>query len=328
MAYSLPQPIRLKRPAARSADAASHWHATRILVALLYLAYCLTQAYMNMPTNLYSELSLGPYASEHELKQQYRHFARIYHPDKTGHEHEGRFLRLQSAYAILSDPLQRFAYDRFGPDAVTWRNLSSMREFLVQGLGVLLATHFQLFAMQMLAWLTRGANSRSAGAGTHWGILLQLVLFLFQMDLILKGSSSGWLNYLHGWTVYEVVSLTVQNFAPFLLVMEHCATSLLRLFDSGSRSHFQFGTTKTSSMPSVAPNRELNSEIASLLQEEATTLHQAQRQIQLMAGAVLQLERKVLQDCSVVIKTDGLSHTQQAPEIDTKSQSPNAQAET
>ncbi|WFC99209.1 hypothetical protein MYAM1_001953 [Malassezia yamatoensis] len=284
MAYSLPRPIRLKRPAPRSADAASHWHAARILIAFLYLAYCFAQSYMNMPNSLYSELRLGPHASEQEFKQQYRHFARIYHPDKTGHEHEGRFLRLQSAYAILSDPLQRFAYDRFGPDAVTWRNLSSMREFLVQGLGVLLATHFQLFLMQILAWLTRGLNSSGAGAGTH-------------------------------------------NFAPFLLVMEHCTSSLLKLLDSGSRSHFQFGTTKTSSMPSVPADQQLNSEIASLLQEEATTLHQAQRQIQLMAGAVLQLERKVSQDYSNVIENNGLSHTQQSPVVDSERPLPNAQAE-
>ena len=112
-AYGLPGPFRLHRPPPKSAAAITHWHVARLVVVLLYLAYCVVRSYTGLPPSLYAVLGLSPSATEHEIKQKYRYFARIYHPDKAGFEHEGLFLRLQHAYTVLSDPLLRYAYDRY-----------------------------------------------------------------------------------------------------------------------------------------------------------------------------------------------------------------------
>lgn len=174
VAYSLPKPIRLQRPPPKSVATFSHWHAARIIIAILYLAYSVIRCQITMPTGLYHILKLSPYASESNIKHQYRNFAKIYHPDKAGYEHEGVFLQLQQAYSVLSDPVLRFAYDRyvedlpsFGNDISSWERLSSTRDFMLQGLEIVAMLQLQLFVMQLLAWLVRRSKSNAVGAGTY-----------------------------------------------------------------------------------------------------------------------------------------------------------------
>ena len=47
--------------------------------------------------------------------------SRRYHPDRSSDPaHEDVFIHLRRAYETLSNPASRFAYDRFGPDILTW----------------------------------------------------------------------------------------------------------------------------------------------------------------------------------------------------------------
>lgn len=46
------------------------------------------------------------------------------------------FRTLKIAQDTLSDPVKRFAYERFGPDMLDWQHCSSMRDYLVRGLQV------------------------------------------------------------------------------------------------------------------------------------------------------------------------------------------------
>lgn len=60
--------------------------------------------------NLYRVLGCAPTATPAELKASYWRMARDNHPDRGGHAEA--FQSLAHAYAILSDPPQRQAYDR------------------------------------------------------------------------------------------------------------------------------------------------------------------------------------------------------------------------
>ena len=63
--------------------------------------------------NPYACLGLMPGSSEADIKRRYRQLAKQYHPDRNGHSAEfGEKLRdLNAAYAFLSDPTRKAAYD-------------------------------------------------------------------------------------------------------------------------------------------------------------------------------------------------------------------------
>jgi len=66
--------------------------------------------------DFYELLGVERTADEKVLKSAYRKLAMKYHPDKNPGcaESEARFKAISSAYACLSDPQKRAAYDRFG----------------------------------------------------------------------------------------------------------------------------------------------------------------------------------------------------------------------
>ncbi len=63
----------------------------------------------------YAELKLSRAATSQELHQAFRQLSKLYHPDTTQlppQQAESAFARLQLAYATLSDPARRRAYDQ------------------------------------------------------------------------------------------------------------------------------------------------------------------------------------------------------------------------
>lgn len=64
----------------------------------------------------YELLGVKREASDAEIKKAYRRLAMKYHPDRTSNDKEAeeKFKDIQQAYAVLSDPQKREAYDRFG----------------------------------------------------------------------------------------------------------------------------------------------------------------------------------------------------------------------
>jgi molecular chaperone DnaJ len=64
----------------------------------------------------YEVLDVGRDATDAELKKAFRRLALRYHPDKNPADRvaEERFKEANEAYAVLSDPDKRAAYDRFG----------------------------------------------------------------------------------------------------------------------------------------------------------------------------------------------------------------------
>ncbi len=69
-----------------------------------------------MQRDYYELLGLSRDASETEIKKSYRKMAMKYHPDRNpdDKEAEEKFKEIQRAYAVLSDPQKRAAYDQYG----------------------------------------------------------------------------------------------------------------------------------------------------------------------------------------------------------------------
>jgi molecular chaperone DnaJ len=69
----------------------------------------------------YTVLGVGREATEQELKSAYRQAALKFHPDRNpgSRDAEEKFKEAAEAYAVLSDPQKRAAYDRFGHAGVS-----------------------------------------------------------------------------------------------------------------------------------------------------------------------------------------------------------------
>src|SRR5579875_2156608 len=73
-----------------------------------------------MKRDYYEVLSVERTATDVEIKSAYRKLAMQFHPDRNPNnpEAEEKFKECSEAYAVLSDPDKRAAYDRFGHQAV------------------------------------------------------------------------------------------------------------------------------------------------------------------------------------------------------------------
>ena len=73
-----------------------------------------------MKRDYYEILSVERTAGDGEIKTSYRKLAMTYHPDRNPNnpQAEEKFKECSEAYAVLSDPDKRAAYDRFGHQAV------------------------------------------------------------------------------------------------------------------------------------------------------------------------------------------------------------------
>src|SRR5207248_9019721 len=63
----------------------------------------------------YEVLGVSRSASDDELKKAFRRLAKQYHPDANKDQGaEARFIEVNEAYEVLSDPQKRAGYDRYG----------------------------------------------------------------------------------------------------------------------------------------------------------------------------------------------------------------------
>src|SRR5213080_4405852 len=73
---------------------------------------------LSMATNkrdFYEVLGVSRSAGDEELKKAFRRLAKQYHPDTNKEQGaEARFIEINEAYEVLSDPQKRTAYDRYG----------------------------------------------------------------------------------------------------------------------------------------------------------------------------------------------------------------------
>ena len=96
---------------------------------------------MRLSGDFYQDLGLAPDAEEKQIKSRFRRLAALQHPDKVPTDDlirhaaaESNFVNLKTAQDTLSDPVKRFAYERFGPDILKWQHCKTIRDYLVTGI--------------------------------------------------------------------------------------------------------------------------------------------------------------------------------------------------
>jgi molecular chaperone DnaJ len=121
----------------------------------------------------YEILGVSRTASADELKAAFRKLARLYHPDvnkETGAEE--KFKELNEAYAVLSDPDKRAAYDRYGKEGLS--GMGGMPDFSTVDFSDLFEELFGGFGG------FGGRQSRSRNAPRRGADLQQTIVLSFE----------------------------------------------------------------------------------------------------------------------------------------------------
>lgn len=86
--------------------------------------------------DFYSTLGVLPDAPVKDIKRRYRQLSAIMHPDKANEAtmfDVNMYYRIQTAHETLTDEAKRFAYDRFGPEILGWKECLVVRDYVMKG---------------------------------------------------------------------------------------------------------------------------------------------------------------------------------------------------
>ncbi|KAF8554929.1 hypothetical protein OG21DRAFT_1484291 [Imleria badia] len=166
-------------PPPRSPHYIRHYRYTYAAIVLCYLTYNFIDASSGLPINFYELLGVSPRSDEGALKAAFRAFARKNHPDRIGPEGEALFIEVRDAFEALKDPVVRFAYDRFGPDVLRWRDCTTMKDYLRRGLLNSLPRHI-MTGIALFLFSVVGKQSPVAA----WRYLLFIGLFALELYLM------------------------------------------------------------------------------------------------------------------------------------------------
>src|SRR6266853_2855763 len=91
----------------------------------------------------YEVLGVSRTATDDEIKKSFRRLAKQYHPDANKEQGaEARFIEINEAYQVLSDPQKRAAYDRYGHAGVGGAGGSGFEGFAAADVGDIFGDFF------------------------------------------------------------------------------------------------------------------------------------------------------------------------------------------
>ncbi|KAH8103268.1 DnaJ-domain-containing protein [Cristinia sonorae] len=160
-----------------------HYRYVYAAVVLSYLFYNFRDAALSMAPNYYEILGASPRSDEGTLKAAFRQFAKKNHPDRVGPQGEQLFMEVRDAFEALKNPVTRFAYDRFGPQALTWKNCTTLREYIRHGLMQSAGYHI----VSICALLLYSAVGKQSPV-SFWRYVLFASLFAYELVFLLSPS--------------------------------------------------------------------------------------------------------------------------------------------
>ncbi|RSH90380.1 hypothetical protein EHS25_000985 [Saitozyma podzolica] len=153
------------------------WAFSGIVVGYLALSF-VREGGDGAVEDWYALLGVNREADDETLRKAFRGLSRTYHPDRAGSAHERTFILIRLAYETLSDPVKRYAYDRFGPDIVGWK-CASVAEFMRT--GVLHSSGFYLASAGFMLLLALLGKAREAA---YWRNILFVLLLFLELTLL------------------------------------------------------------------------------------------------------------------------------------------------
>ncbi|CCF51330.1 hypothetical protein NDA11_005493 [Ustilago hordei] len=172
----------------------NHIQLARTAVIVGRLLYQLHGLITTSPPNYYQLLALPLDVDSDGVKRCFRALARKYHPDKVGESGEAFFIILRRAHDALSDPVKRFAYDRFGPEMANWKDCNSLRDYTKQGLMGLVAFYTINPAMYaLLAYINNGGRTDGL---SFWRLACLFSLLAAELSLLVSPDYPVWLTIL------------------------------------------------------------------------------------------------------------------------------------
>ncbi|KAI0114503.1 membrane associated DnaJ chaperone-like protein [Nemania sp. FL0031] len=167
-------------------------HRRRIhtLVITLYLLYTIYEADWELQRgggNFYQSLGVPFHATERDIKSRFRRLAALHHPDKvapgsSSTSSDDFFIHLKTASDVLTDPAQRFAYERFGPDITGWRHCVTLRDYVWRGLQTQVIPHYGLAAAGLYGLGLLGYLE----FGRYWRWVTLLILCAFEAHTVMR----------------------------------------------------------------------------------------------------------------------------------------------
>ncbi|PWY98209.1 DnaJ-domain-containing protein, partial [Testicularia cyperi] len=201
----------------------SHFQLARVVVIVATLAYQFLSSVSSAAPNYYQLLALPLDVDADGVKRSFRALARRYHPDKVGPQGEAFFIVLRKAHDALSDPVKRFAYDRFGPQITEWKDCQTPRDFMVKGLTGLVAFYTVNPAMYaLLGYL----NSRSDSV-SFWRLACLFALLALELAILVSPDYPAWLAILMpNTTIHDFLQLAHRFFVDFFFASLQLSSAL------------------------------------------------------------------------------------------------------
>ncbi|KAI1439268.1 membrane associated DnaJ chaperone-like protein [Xylaria sp. CBS 124048] len=175
-----------------------HRRRIHILVITLYLLYTIYEADWELQRNgsFYKALGVPFDATDRDIKSRFRRLAALHHPDKARSVSGGGggggggdasdvsdfFIHLKTASDVLTDPAQRFAYERFGPAITGWRNCVTLRDYVWRGLQTQVIPHYALAAAGLYGLGLLGYLE----FGRYWRWVTLLILGAFEAHAVTR----------------------------------------------------------------------------------------------------------------------------------------------
>jgi molecular chaperone DnaJ len=132
----------------------------------------------------YEVLGVARSASEEEIKKAFRRLAKQYHPDANKEQGaEARFIEINEAYEILSDPQKRAAYDRYGHAAVGNGTGAGFGDFGDLGSFSSINDLFETFFAGATGTQRRGGTQRGADIRYDLTITFEEAIFGCQKEI-------------------------------------------------------------------------------------------------------------------------------------------------
>ena len=107
-----------------------------------------------------------------------------HHPDKLTNPSElevAYYVHLKAARDLLSDPIKRFAYDRFGPQMLEWRTCTTKLDYVMHGLKGILP-----YYIVTLVSLIGASLFGYAQHGRFWSFFSLLVMFVYETKTLMS----------------------------------------------------------------------------------------------------------------------------------------------